>query len=85
MRLAKDLGLMIEERVVDRTELYLADEVFICGTGHGEVTPVVLVDDIRIGNGEAGPWVTMLRDLYHDVVKGKKTEYMDLVTPVYEK
>lgn len=84
LRIAKDIGLKIEERVVDRSELYLADEVFICGTGHGEVTPVVLVDDITIGDGKAGKYVTQIRNLYHDIVRGMKPKYMDLVTPVYK-
>jgi branched-chain amino acid aminotransferase len=84
LRLATDLGLETEERVVDRTELYLADEVFICGTGHGEVTPVVVVDDLTIGDGQAGPWVTKIRDLYHDIVRGNNTKYIDVVTAVYK-
>lgn len=50
----EDLGMDIEERVVDRTELYLADEAFICGT-HAEITPVVSVDRFTLGDGGVGP------------------------------
>ena len=82
LKLALDIGLKTQEREFDISELYLADEVFICGTGHGEVTLVVAVDNIDIGE-EAGENVTKIRDLYFDVVSGKRHEYMDLLTPVY--
>ena len=58
MTLARELlGIPVEERQVDRTELYMADEVFICGTA-AEITPVVAVDKYEIGAGEIGPVTT---------------------------
>jgi branched-chain amino acid aminotransferase len=77
------LGLKTCAREVDRTELYVADEVFTCGTGHAEVTPVVSIDGIKVGDGNPGPITTKIRNLYHDLVMGKVPEYKDLVTPVY--
>ena len=79
----QSLGLKTSSREVDRTELYVADEVFTCGTGHAEVTPVVLVDGVKIGDGNPGPITTKIRNLYYDVVRGKIPEYMDMLTPVY--
>lgn len=83
MQLARDvLGLAVEERAVDRTELYLADEVFFCGTGL-ELGPIVSVDRYPVADGTVGPLTTRLRNLYHDVVRGKETAYLDWLTPVY--
>jgi branched-chain amino acid aminotransferase len=65
----EQLSVPVEEREIDRTELYLADEVFLCGTAY-EVTPVVSVDRYQIGDGKIGPITNRLIDLYHDVVRG---------------
>ncbi|MBI3732922.1 MAG: branched-chain amino acid transaminase [Chloroflexi bacterium] len=70
----EQLGTRTEEREVDRTELYLADEVFLCGTG-AEVTPVVSVDRYPVGNGQIGPITSRMIDLYHDVVRGLDAPY----------
>jgi branched-chain amino acid aminotransferase len=75
------LGIRVEERVVDRTELYLADEVFLCGTA-AEITPVVEVDKYVIGNGEIGPVTRRLEGLFGDVLRGRTEAYADWRTPV---
>ena len=68
--LARDLGIEVQERSIDRTELYLADEVFLCGTA-AELSPIVSVDGYIINNGKPGPLtVQLLRD-YHEVVSGE--------------
>jgi branched-chain amino acid aminotransferase len=83
MQLARDeLGLKVVERSIDRTELYVADEAFLCGTGV-QVAAVTRVDHRAIGAGLMGPVVTSLRDLYFDVVRGKNARYRDWCTPVY--
>ena len=83
IQLARDgLGLTVEERAVDRTELYLADEVFFCGTGV-ELTPIVSVDRYPVGDGTVGPLTARLRALYHAVVRGQESAYQDWLTPVY--
>ena len=65
----EDLGLPVEERPVDRTELYLADEVFLCGTA-AEITPIASIDRYQIGDGAPGPITQQLARLYHDIVRG---------------
>jgi branched-chain amino acid aminotransferase len=79
----KTLNLQTCEREIDRTELYIADEIFTCGTGHAEITPVISVDGININDGEPGKITTKIRELYYDIMLGKKQEYMHLLTPVY--
>lgn len=79
----RELGCITRERVVDRTELYLADEVFLCGTG-AQIAPVVSIDHRTIGNGEIGPIGKQMQSLYFDVVRGKRPEYREeWCTPVY--
>ncbi len=70
------------ERTVDRTELYISDEVFLCGTGHAEITPVISVDNLSIGNGKPGVITCSLRALYYDVVHSKVEKYSSWLTPV---
>ena len=76
------LDLPVEERRVGRTEVYLADEVFLCGTG-AQVAPVVEVDRRPVGEGAIGPVTAKLQRLYFDVVRGKVPAYRHWLTPVY--
>ena len=83
MRLAReDLGLPVVERSLDRSELYVADEVFLCGTG-AQVSPVIDIDRRIIGDGAVGPVTRALQDLYFDICKGRVEEKLDWLTPVY--
>jgi branched-chain amino acid aminotransferase len=75
------LGLTIVERPIDRTELYVADEVFFCGTG-AEVKPIIEVDRRAVGSGEVGPIGAMLAKLYAEVVHGKVAAYREWCTSV---
>jgi branched-chain amino acid aminotransferase len=77
-----ELGIPTLERHVDRTELYYADEMFLCGTGV-QLVPVVSVDRRPVGDGEIGPITRQLRDLYFDVVRGKVPKYRGWCVPVY--
>ncbi|ACZ37747.1 branched-chain amino acid transaminase [Sphaerobacter thermophilus] len=77
----QDLGLEVEERPVDRTELYVADEVFFCGTA-AEITPIVSVDRYQVGDGTPGPITRRLEQLYHDVLRGIDPRYAEWRTPV---
>lgn len=81
MELAKDLGIEVIERQIDRTELYIADEVFFCGTA-AEITPVSSVDRYTIGAGDLGPVTTEIERQFHDIVRGKNKRYASWVTPV---
>lgn len=80
---AKDLGIEIEIRDVDRTELYLADEAFFCGTG-AQVSPITNIDHRNLGDGNVGPISTKLQKLYFDVVKGRVPEYKKWCMPIYD-
>ena len=77
-----DLGLETDERSIDRTELYVADEVFLCGTG-AQISPVIEVDRRTIGKGRPGTITKDLSRRYFDAVRGKVPAYRDWLTPVY--
>jgi branched-chain amino acid aminotransferase len=77
-----ELGVETVERQIDRSEVYLADEAFFCGTGV-EVTPIGSVDHIAVGNGGVGPITRSLYDLYFRIVYGNEPKYRDWLTPVY--
>lgn len=83
MRLFKrSTGREAIERTVDRTELYIADEVFICGSGE-EVTPVVSVDRIPVGDGKVGKTTRELQKIFFDAARGNDEEFVSDLTPVY--
>jgi len=67
--IARDLGVVVEERLFTRDELYVADEIFLCGTA-AEVTPVREVDDRQIGTGRPGEISGMISKTFFDVVTG---------------
>ena len=79
---AGDLGIPVSERSIDRTELYTADEVFLCGTG-AQLAPVVEIDRRAIGSGKVGPITRRLHQIYFDAVRGNSDAYRDWLTPVY--
>lgn len=83
IELAKDLGIETEERVIDRTELYIADEAFYCGTG-AQISPIVNIDNRNLGDGKVGPIATKLQSLYFDVVQGKVAKYKKWCMPIYD-
>lgn len=82
IELAHDLGIETLERELDRSELYVAEEAFLCGTAVG-VVPLIEVDHRPIGKGAPGPLSSELRALYQGVVRGKEPRYRRWCTPVY--
>ena len=76
-----DLGIPTVERSIDRTELYGADEVFLCGTG-AQISPVIEIDRRAIGSGRPGPVSRDLSRTYFDAVRGRNPAYRDWLTPV---
>lgn len=70
----QEMGLSVEERVIDRSELYHADEAFFCGTG-AQVAPITRFDNRSVGAGEPGPLTKKLQGLYFDAVKNKLPQY----------
>jgi branched-chain amino acid aminotransferase len=82
LRLCREVvGVEAEEREVDRTELYLADEVFFTGTGW-EVMPVVEIDGIAVGDGRPGPVTKQIARAYNDVVRAIDRRHPEWRTPV---
>jgi branched-chain amino acid aminotransferase len=71
----------LEVRSIDRSELYVADEVLLCGTGV-QVSPVVEVDHRPVGSGEIGPISRIVRERYFDAVRGRLPEYRHWLTPI---
>ena len=78
----EELGLETIERPIDRTELYIADEAFLCGTGV-QVVAVTEIDHRPVGTGRIGPIVKQIRKLYFDIVRGRVPKYRHWCTPVY--
>ncbi len=76
IRIASDLKLKVTERVVNRSELYIADEAFICGSS-ARITPILSIDKRIIGNGKIGSITSKLKDKYSDIQKGITKEYAD--------
>jgi branched-chain amino acid aminotransferase len=74
-------GIPLVERSIDRSELYIADEVLLCGTGV-QVSPVIEVDHRPVGSGEIGPISRLIRDRYFDAVRGRLPEYRHWLTPI---
>ena len=81
IKLAEDEGLQVLERSIDRTELYIADELFFCGTG-AQVSTIGFVDRRTVRNGEMGPVTKKLQDLYFKVVKNEVEKYSSWCTRV---
>ena len=75
-QIACDLGHEIVERDVARAELYLADEVFLCGTA-AELVPVREIDDHTIGDGRRGPVTTDIQRVFDDALHGRDPRYVD--------
>jgi branched-chain amino acid aminotransferase len=81
LRIAADERLPVLVRPIDRTELYVCDELFLCGTG-AQISPVTSVDRRPVGNGERGPITARLSQIYFDAVHGRSERYRSWLTPV---
>ena len=76
------LGRDVVEREIDRTELYVADEAFFCGSGY-EITPIVSIDRFPLGDGRVGALTRRLSSAYIDLVRGVDKTHPEWRTPVY--
>ena len=74
-----EMGLNVVERTIDRSELYLADEVFLTGTA-AHLTPVVQLDNRNIADGRPGPISKRLQKMYFDIVVGRNPKYLHWCT-----
>lgn len=82
IELAQELGLKVVERDIDRTELYIADEAFYCGTG-AQVMPVTKIDNRPVGNGLTGKNTEKIQKLYFDLVRGELDIHREWLTEIY--
>lgn len=80
--LHQEIGIPVDERPIDRTEVYLCDEFFMTGTA-AQVTAVTRVDHRPIGSGEMGPLTIQLREIFGEVVYGRHPKYRHWNVPVY--
>ena len=80
--LKEEFGITVVERSIDRTEIALAEEVFLAGTG-AQIVPVTRVDHRPIGGGHPGALTLQRRDLYFEVVRGRRPKYRNWCMPVY--
>ncbi len=81
IRIVKSMGLNITERFVHRDELYYADEIFFAGTA-AEVTPIINVDGVSVGNGGIGDLTAKIRNMFFKVVRGESAQFQDWLTKV---
>lgn len=79
----KELGITVVERSIDRTEVYLCEELFVTGTA-AQITAITKVDFRPIGTGKMGPVTAKLRALFQDVIRGRNPRYRAWNTAVYE-
>ncbi|MBI2845934.1 MAG: branched-chain amino acid transaminase [Chloroflexi bacterium] len=83
IELAKnELGREVQERHIDRSELYVAEEAFYCGTGV-QIVAITEIDHRPVGEGKIGPVAAQLREIYFNIVRGRNKKYSHWVTPVY--
>jgi len=75
IRIAEDMGMPVQERDITRSELFIADEVFMTGTA-AEVQPIHSIDDIVIGSGMPGPLTKKLQQALMDATRGKSQKYL---------
>ena len=78
----RELSLPIEVRPVDRTELYIADEVFFCGTA-AEITPVISIDHYPVGDERIGPLTAKLQEQFFAAATGRLPAYHHWLLPAY--
>ena len=82
IKLARYLGFEVVERSIDRTELYVCDEAFLCGSAM-EITPIFSIDKHTIGNADCGQLTRAVHSKYLELVQGKLKEFKNFVTPIY--
>ncbi|HET7031070.1 MAG TPA: branched-chain amino acid transaminase [Candidatus Limnocylindrales bacterium] len=83
MELLKNEKVPVQERSIDRSELYVADELFLCGTGV-QISPVTEIDHRPIGSGQIGPITSLVKERYFDAVRGRLPEYRHWLTAIPE-
>lgn len=80
----EEMGITVKEQEIDRTQVYVADEAFFCGSGY-EVTPILSVDRFPVGNGQPGSLTQEILRHYMHVVRGTTEKHAEWRTPMYQK
>jgi branched-chain amino acid aminotransferase len=81
MTLCRDLDMPVAEQMIPREMLYVADEVFLCGTA-AEITPIRSVDRIKVGSGSRGPATKRVQDEFFSITSGTKPDRYGWLSPV---
>ena len=81
IEIANELGIEHEQRTIDRTELYIADEAFMCGSS-ANVTPILSIDKRKVGNGKIGKITKMISDEYSKIQNGENAKFANWITKV---
>ena len=81
LELAETFGIPVETRSIDRSEIYVADEMFLCGTGV-QLSPVIELDHRPIAGGAIGPITKRLHEAYFAAVRGNDKRFMHWLTPI---
>jgi branched-chain amino acid aminotransferase len=81
IKFAEDAGIPVEVREIDRSELYISDEAFLCGTG-AQVAVIGTIDGRTVGTGVRGPVTQKIQEIFFSVVRGQNQTYADLLTKV---
>ena len=79
---AELLGIETLERDIDRTELYICDEAFLCGSAM-EITHITNIDGLAVGDGKLGKITQDLSNIYHQIITGQLSQYKEWLTPIY--
>ena len=82
IKIAKDFDIDVTETEIARSELTISDEIFLTGTA-AEITPIILMDDKKIGDGKPGDITKKIMDAYTDIVMNKNKDYSHWLTTVY--
>jgi branched-chain amino acid aminotransferase len=82
IKIARDLDIEVSETEIARSELTISDEIFLTGTA-AEITPVILMDGKKIGDGKAGDITKKMMDEYRDIIMNKNQDYAYWLTAVY--
>ena len=84
LEIAETLKINVQTRDVDRTELYIADEIFYCGTGQ-EIMPILSVDKMLAGDGKPGKITKTLQNEFTEIVRGNNQIFKSWISPTYKK
>jgi len=84
LQIARDLGLVVREQALPREMLYVADEVFFCGTA-AELTPIRSVDHIQVGEGRPGPITRAIQEEYLGIAQGRRPDRHGWLTVIHDR